>query len=79
MSLGTLSTDAFSTSTSTLAEKWYAVPMELAGEKQAPVVIFFDVTIIEAKNLLPQSFRMDLGKCHDTLSLVAPLHSQASW
>ena len=41
-------------------EKWYAVPIELAEEKPPPVVIFFDAKVIEAKDLQPQSFRMDV-------------------
>ena len=42
-------------------EKWYAVPMELAAEKEPPVFIYFDVKVIAAKNLRPRSFRMDVG------------------
>jgi len=26
--------------------KWYAVPMELAAEREAPVVIYFDVKVV---------------------------------
>ena len=41
-------------------EKWFAVPMELAPEKPPPVLIFFDVVVVEAKDIQPQSFRMDV-------------------
>jgi hypothetical protein len=44
----------------TSIEKWYAVPVQLAEEKPPPVVIFFDVTVVRAKDLKPRSFRMDV-------------------
>jgi len=43
-------------------EKWYAVPMELETEKEPPVVIFFDITVIAAKGLLARPRKMDVGE-----------------
>lgn len=43
-------------------EKWYAVPAELETEKELPVVIFFDITVVAAKGLLARARKMDVGE-----------------
>ena len=43
-------------------EKWYAVPAELETEKELPVVIFFDITVIAAKGLPARARKMDVGE-----------------